>query len=315
MIIADKIITLRKNNGWSQEELAEKLEVSRQSVSKWESANSIPDINRIIQMAQLFSVTTDYLLKEELEIEEYTEDTDFKKIQLNEATTFIQDKILSGKKIAVGTVFCILSPVLLILLTGLSSYGIGTTENVACIIGLISLAVLIMIALVFFISDSTITDKYKNIKNANFELEFGLKGILTEKYNAYLVTYRKLLILGIGICILSVMPLIICAILNGEVTIFYALTFLFFAVSIGVYLIMITTNQKSAYEQLLLIGSSDPEVIKTNEKGDKISSFYWILVTTIYLGWSFLTNNWGFTWIVWPIATLIFAAISVFIKE
>ena len=65
MIIADKIIDERKRNGWSQEELADKLQVSRQSVSKWEGAQSIPDINRIIQMAELFGVSTDYLLKDD----------------------------------------------------------------------------------------------------------------------------------------------------------------------------------------------------------------------------------------------------------
>ena len=62
MILADKIITLRKKAGWSQEELAQKLDVSRQSVSKWESAQSMPDIDKILQLSSLFSVTTDCLL-------------------------------------------------------------------------------------------------------------------------------------------------------------------------------------------------------------------------------------------------------------
>ena len=66
MILADKIIQLRKKNGWSQEELAEKLNVTRQSVSKWESAQSIPDLQKILQLSQIFEVSTDYLLKDEL---------------------------------------------------------------------------------------------------------------------------------------------------------------------------------------------------------------------------------------------------------
>ena len=65
MILADKIIDLRKKNGWSQEELAEKLQVTRQSISKWEGAQSTPDLNKILAMSQLFGVTTDYLLKDE----------------------------------------------------------------------------------------------------------------------------------------------------------------------------------------------------------------------------------------------------------
>ena len=66
MILADKIIELRKKNGWSQEELAEKLDVSRQSISKWESAQSVPDMGRIVKLSQLFGVSTDYLLKDVL---------------------------------------------------------------------------------------------------------------------------------------------------------------------------------------------------------------------------------------------------------
>ena len=67
MILGEKIVQLRKQRGWSQEELASQLGISRQSVSKWESGASIPDLDKIIKMSSLFGVTTDYLLKEEIE--------------------------------------------------------------------------------------------------------------------------------------------------------------------------------------------------------------------------------------------------------
>ena len=76
MILADKIITLRKKNGWSQEELAEKLNVTRQSVSKWEGAQSVPDLNKILLMSRIFEVSTDYLLKDELEEPDGTQNTE-----------------------------------------------------------------------------------------------------------------------------------------------------------------------------------------------------------------------------------------------
>lgn len=63
MNIADRIQCLRKNKGLSQEELADKVGVSRQAVSKWESERSTPDIEKIIIMSELFEVTTDYILK------------------------------------------------------------------------------------------------------------------------------------------------------------------------------------------------------------------------------------------------------------
>ena len=68
MILADKIIDLRKKAGMSQEELAEKLGVSRQSISKWEGAQSTPDLNRILQLSEIFNVSTDYLLKDTVEL-------------------------------------------------------------------------------------------------------------------------------------------------------------------------------------------------------------------------------------------------------
>ena len=88
MILADKIIRLRKKNGWSQEELADKMNVSRQAVSKWEAAQTTPDLEKILLLGNLFGVTTDYLLKDELVDEEFVEgvdETPIRKISLAEA--------------------------------------------------------------------------------------------------------------------------------------------------------------------------------------------------------------------------------------
>ena len=71
MILAEKIMHLRKKNGWSQEELAGKLNVSRQSVSKWESAMSVPDLDKILLMSEIFEVSTDYLLKDDRTEEDF----------------------------------------------------------------------------------------------------------------------------------------------------------------------------------------------------------------------------------------------------
>ena len=63
MNLADRIQYLRKQKGYSQEDLADKVGVSRQAVSKWESEQSTPDLEKVIAMSELFEVTTDYLLK------------------------------------------------------------------------------------------------------------------------------------------------------------------------------------------------------------------------------------------------------------
>ena len=63
MNMADRIQHLRKSKGISQEELADKIGVSRQAVSKWESEQSTPDLEKVIVMSDFFGITTDYILK------------------------------------------------------------------------------------------------------------------------------------------------------------------------------------------------------------------------------------------------------------
>lgn len=63
MNLADRVLNMRKSEGISQEELADKIGVSRQAVSKWESGQSTPDLEKIIMMSEIFHVTTDYILK------------------------------------------------------------------------------------------------------------------------------------------------------------------------------------------------------------------------------------------------------------
>ena len=111
MILADKIIRLRRKNGWSQEELAEKMNVSRQAVSKWESAQTVPDLEKILMLGALFGVTTDYLLKDELESEEFTsgEDSAIRRLTLAEANEYLALRKTASVRMAAATFLCIVS--------------------------------------------------------------------------------------------------------------------------------------------------------------------------------------------------------------
>ena len=85
MKLSEKIIQLRKVNSWSQEELAEKMEVSRQAISRWENGTALPDSNNLLQLSKLFNVTADYLLNED-----YTSDNDIP--CLKEASEALDEK-------------------------------------------------------------------------------------------------------------------------------------------------------------------------------------------------------------------------------
>ncbi len=76
MKLPDKILTLRKQNGMSQEELADKLDVSRQAVSRWENGSAQPDASNLLQISKLFRVSADYLLNDD-----YESDSDIPAVQ------------------------------------------------------------------------------------------------------------------------------------------------------------------------------------------------------------------------------------------
>ena len=102
MAISEKILKLRKNKGLSQEAFAEALGVSRQSVSKWESGDVLPDSDKIILMSELFGVTTDYLLKEnadEAEPEQQTESAEISEEKRTEKMKKKEKKKLKSLRI------------------------------------------------------------------------------------------------------------------------------------------------------------------------------------------------------------------------
>ena len=168
MIFADKLIALRKQHGLSQEQLAEKLNVSRQSVSKWEGAQSIPDINKIIQLSQIFGVSTDYLLKDELENEkdEYIEtgekSEELKYVSMEDANEFLNITQSIATYISIGVLICILAPIPLIVFAVLSEAGtLSFSEEQTAMVGISVLLTMIAVAVALFIISGMKANKYE----------------------------------------------------------------------------------------------------------------------------------------------------------
>ena len=80
MTIYEKLVQLRKSKGWSQEDLAEKLNVSRQTISRWENGTALPDAENLRQLSHLFDVSSDYLLNDD-----YESDDDLPRVKTVEA--------------------------------------------------------------------------------------------------------------------------------------------------------------------------------------------------------------------------------------
>lgn len=324
MILADKIITLRKKNGWSQEELAEQVGVSRQAVSKWEGAQSVPDLGKILLLSQAFGVTTDYLLKDELEETEYlpeeiqasSADTPLRTVSIEEAQEYLTVTEQAAGKIALGTFLCIISPVCLILLAVLSEASyLPLSENAAAGIGLIALLLLVTAAVALFIPSGMKLSKFEYLEKEIFETAYGVNGMVKERKNQYHDTYVRYMIIGTCLCILALVPLFSVLIFTEEdIIVILAVVLLLLIVGIGVMFFIVGGLRWGSMQKLLQEGDYTVENKKQNSYLGPITSIYWLAVTAIYLGISFHNNNWKDNAFIWPIAGVLYAAIITICK-
>ena len=219
MILADKIMNLRKKNGWSQEELAEKVQVSRQAVSKWESAQTVPDLEKLLMLSRLFGVSTDYLLKDEIEEEEPADEADpgrapVKRVSLAQANEFLELRKRASGRIAMGTFLCIAAVIPLLLLSAAAEAPERLiSDNMAAGLGLVALLVLVAEAVAIFISCDIKNTPFAFIGREPFETEYGVEGMVKEKQKAYRPLYVKHNIAATCLCILAPIP-----VLMGSIT-------------------------------------------------------------------------------------------------
>lgn len=322
MILADKIIDLRKKNGWSQEELAEQLGVSRQTVSKWEGAQSVPDMGRVVQMSTLFGVSTDYLLKDDMELPEPTAgaqpEAPERSVNMEEANEFLRVKAVNARCVALGVLLCVLSPVCLILLGGAQSYGLlGLSEAQTTGLGLAVLLLMVGGAVALFVTSAVRVSPYAWLEEESVDTLYGVDGMVKERREQYRPRFTLQLTLGIVLCVLSAVPIFLSVMLYGEQEGFahvlsVALTLALAAV--GVWLIVRSSMVWGAFQQLLEEG----DYTRASKENKRIlapfNGVYWGLVTAGYLAWSFLSGGWNRTWIVWPVAGVAYGAIFGILK-
>ena len=320
MILADKIIDLRKKAGWSQEELAEKLGVSRQSVSKWEGAQSIPDMNKILQLSNLFGVSTDYLLKDSLEAAEpvaaaeddQAEGTTF--VSMEEANAFLTYKVESAPRIALGVLLCILSPITLILLGGAQESGrLALTEMQAAMIGLIVLLLMVAGAVLLFVLTGMKGAKYEYLEKEALDTAYGVSGMVRERMGREEADHTRRIAIGVVLCVLAAIPLFALLLWRGEDELIGVLgvSAILLLVAIGVYNIVLTSVPWSGYQMLLEEGDYTRASKRSNRQ---YAGIYWGVVTAAYLAVSFITQRWDMTWIVWPVAGVLYGVIVEIVK-
>ncbi len=357
MNLAQNIQALRKKNHWSQEEFAAKMDVSRQAVSKWESGNSIPDLEKLIRMSKLFQVSIDDLLEANLEDEEeeppielnvqqeeleddlaklekslqqleqeneawhpwekqdptyHTKYDSFQEVSKEENWLSLpqaQEFYLWSKKraslIASGVFLCIISPAPLLILVSFFNDN-SNMDVIAGGGGVCALLFLVALAVGLFIQEKGLNRKWKWLQTEPFSCDQEVKDFAYACQEQEQKSHTLFIALGVCLCVLSPIPVILGAAFLPEEWVSSMVGFLLMIVALGVYLIVLTNLQKEGTQILLQEGEYTPMGKRQTKWQESLGSVYWCAITGIYLWWSFASNHWGFTWIIWPVAAIAF---------
>ena len=317
MIFADKLIALRKKAGWSQEELAQQLNVSRQSVSKWEGAQSIPDLDKIVQLSRVFGVSTDYLLKDELEEQEpapsLPEQPQRRRVSMEEASRYLELRRAAAPRLALATFLCVISPIALILLGGLSEYTARVTENAAAGIGMSALIILVAAAVGIFLSSGAQVREFAFLETEPFETEYGVSGMVRQRQQDFQPTANRLNMIGTILCIMSVLPLFLAMCLSGSDLMYIgAVCLLLGFVALACLAFVYAGTRTGAMEKLLEEGDYTRQRKAKSRLVSTVSVCYWLVVTAVFLLYTFgpLGNGQArYSWFIWAIAGVLYAAV------
>ena len=337
-MIGTKIAELRKEQGMSQEELADRLGISRQSVSKWESGQSSPELEKILQLSEVFHVSTDYLLKEdttpvlmqEAEAEQEAETTAEETVNTeqlketfsnwketmnrtffsaketeqyilpkDEAEAFIDVREEKAKLVSRGVAECIMSPVPVIVLE-MFAEQFAKNVNVCTALGVSGLFLLVAHAVFQFMKAGGLGKEYEFLNHTAIVPEYEAEEYILKRGAGVKEECAGNIRLGVVLCILSVIPVIAASVTNSSNTFMIGLGIagMFTMVALAVTKFIKAAYKSGTFKRLMEEGDFTRQI---KEHSD-FSSFYWMIMTIAYFVYSAFSGNWATSWIIWVIA-------------
>lgn len=295
MIFADKLIELRKRNGMSQEDLANQLNVTRQAISKWESAQSMPDSSNIAQMSKLFGVSEDTLLNDDKGLDGNDDFTISKVLSKNEASLFIKHSQKSARVYSMAVMLFIMA--LGIYLAGrsylLCNYW-GTTASVLVgtilSVGLVAIGVPIWLAWSFKNPNCIYNGKTLSVAPENIEYVKSKRedfGYIRKTYNA----------IGIVMCILCAIPLIVVKELE-PLSFEFALGMVLIVIGVAVKCLVYASVANRSFQRLFGDGWYAPRGKKISSAMAKTTAIFWSAVLVTYLAHRLLSDHWYKSWTI-----------------
>ena len=330
MTFSEKISALRKQKGWSQEELAEKLMVTRQAVSKWESAQSMPDLDKLVQLSEALGVSTDYLLKDEqaqsAPVPATAEQTvKPRHVTQEEARRYLQLQTAAIPKTTLGVALCVWSSIVLIGLPVLrSTLNWGFQEEICSGIGLCVLLVMVAAGVALLLTASGKLREFEYLEREPIETDNGAREQALSMQREVLPICAKRNTIGVVLCILSVLPLFALMCVPGVPDGYYSLAVcaLLLLVGIACLLLVRAGSMRGAVDKLLEQGDYTRENKAKSRFVGAVSAAYWLVVTAVFLFYTFGPNGNGqpqYSWFIWAVAGVLYgalmAALSVYRKK
>ena len=305
----------------SAEELAERLNISRQSVSKWEGAQSMPDIDKILQLSSLFSVTTDCLLKDtqdDTQPAAAQTPSPLPRVTLAQAEDYLTKAQANAPQMALATALCIVSPIPLLALGTVSELGLlGLNDNLAGGLGMIALVVLVAVAVVLFMQCGAAVREYEFLEKEPIETEHGVTALVRERRAAFAPEYDRANRIGAALCILAAVPLFAAVMVGVSFLMSMSICLLLVLVACGVYAFVRVGTVQDAMDRLLEDGDFTRGHKAVKGRLTALTAAYWLGVVAIFLWYTFGPNGNGqpqYSWFIWAIAGVVYAACVVAAK-
>lgn len=297
MSLSENLQNLRKIKNMSQEELAEKLKVSRQAVSKWESGNGFPETEKIISICEIFDCSMDDLVKGKISNDIKSEKSDY---------DLIMTKTAKGIAMGVGTILLGVSIMLTIL-------GFATNEQVEdqiSLIGVIAILIGVVMALPLFILHGS---KLENFKKKNNKIA----NIYSEKEIEEGVSkYTKLLAVSIsGILLGTIVMMLLMGlkVFGDESTLPVAV--LMYFVTISVPFLIYSGKMKEKFDIEQYNKENTEEYKKIENKIGSICGIIMLTATIIFLAWGFIFGMWYINWVVYPVGGILCGIVAIINKK
>ena len=305
MSLGQNLQFLRKRDNITQEQLAEVLEVSRQSVSKWESDTSYPEMDKLLQLANLFHCSLDDLIQKDVSTQ-YVED----KCNYDEFMNQFSKRITLG----VGLILSGLT-LTLFLMTFISEIQGFNMEELSGVIFLLFVVVAVAIFIVSGSQRNYFEKKNPYIENFYSEAE---KDAFHKKYTIFITTGVVLIIFGMILA--TAFDVVISAdhMINNiiDFDIFGGAVFMLLA-TIAVILFVYAGTQKSKYniDHYNLMHDHNSQIYKNSKKNSLVSGCVMMVATIIFLTCGFIWDLWKIAWVVYPIFGIACGIVSTVINR